>query len=253
MSDLLYEVRDGAARLTLNREAQRNAISLEMIDLFGEYLEGAERDDAVRAVVLTGAGDKAFCSGADLGQGAEGALSGARRYGELLKRLRVYPKPLLARLNGHCLAGGMGLMLACDIVYAREGIKLGTPEARVGLFPLIIAALIQRNGSRKKALEMMLTAESITPQEAEAMGLITRTVPAAELDATVERAVAAIRFNAPLALRTGRRALAEIEGLGFDESIDRLCGKLDELLHTEDAVEGLTAFFQKRTPQWKGR
>jgi enoyl-CoA hydratase/carnithine racemase len=253
MSDLLYEVRDGAARLTLNREAQRNAISLEMIDLFGEYLDRAEADDQVRALVLTGAGDKAFCSGADLGQGAEGALSGARRYGRLLCRLRTYPKPLLARLNGHCLAGGMGLMLACDIVYAREGIKLGTPEARVGLFPMIIAALIQRNAPRKKALEMMLTAEPITPVQAEAMGLITRTVPAAELDATVERAVAAIRLNAPLALRNGRRALAEIEGLGFEESIELLCGRLDELLHTEDAVEGLTAFFQKRAPQWKGR
>ncbi|MBI5501416.1 MAG: enoyl-CoA hydratase/isomerase family protein [Deltaproteobacteria bacterium] len=253
MSDLLYEVRDGAARLTMNREAQRNAISGEMLGLFGEHLDRAEADDAVRAVVLTGAGDTAFCSGADLNLGAEGALSGTRRYAALLRRLRTYGKPLLARVNGVCLGGGLGLMLSCDIVYAREGVKLGTPEARVGLFPMMIAALIQRNATRKKAWELMLTAEPVTAERAEAMGLVTRTVPAGELDATVEQAVAAIRRNAPLALRAGRRALAETEGLGFDEALDSLCGRLDELLRTEDAAEGLTAFFEKRPAQWKGR
>jgi enoyl-CoA hydratase/carnithine racemase len=253
MAELLYEVRDGAARLTLNREAQRNAITLDMIALFDEYLDRAEADDAVRSIVVTGAGDKAFCSGADLALGAEGPLAGARRYATLLRRLRSYPKPLLARLNGHCLAGGMGLMLACDIVYAREGIKLGTPEARVGLFPMIIAALIGRNALRKQAVEMMLTAEPLSPERAAACGLITRVVPAAELDATVERAVAAIRRNAPVALRLGRRALAEIEGLGFDDAVEHLCGKLNELLGTADAAEGMSAFIEKREPQWKGR
>ncbi|MBI5487911.1 MAG: enoyl-CoA hydratase/isomerase family protein [Deltaproteobacteria bacterium] len=253
MSDLLYEVRDGAARLTLNREAQRNAISGEMLGLFDEHLDRAEADEAVRAVVLTGAGDKAFCSGADLNLGAEGALSGARRYAALLRRLRTYGKPLVARVNGVCLAGGLGLMLSCDIVYAREGIKVGTPEARVGLFPMMIAALIRRDALRKKAWEMMLTAEPLTAEQAEAMGLVTRVLPAAELDAAVERAVSAIRRNAPLALRAGRRALAETEGMGFDESLERLCERLDELLRTEDAAEGLTAFFEKRPAQWKGR
>lgn len=253
MSDLSYEVRDGAGWLTLTREAQRNAISLEMLDLFDRYLDEAADDDAVRAICITGAGEKAFCSGADLGQGAEGALSGARRYAALLRRLRTYPKPLIARLNGHCMAGGMGLMLACDIVYAREGIRIGTPEARVGLFPMMIGALIRRNALRKKALEMMLTAEPVTAAQAEAMGLITRAVPAAELDATVEKAVAAIRLNAPIALRVGRRVLAETEDLSFDEAVERLCGGLEELLGTEDVVEGLSAFLQKRKPEWKNR
>ena len=253
MAELLYEVRDGAARLTLNREAQRNALSLELIGLFGEALDRAEADESVRALCITGAGDKAFCSGADLGGGADGALSGVHRYVALLQRLRTFPKPLVARLNGHCMAGGMGLMLVCDIVYAREGIRLGTPEARVGLFPMIVAALVGRNALRKQAMEMMLTAEAVPAERAVQMGLVTRVVPAAELDATVERALAAIRQNAPLALRLGRQALAETEDLGFDEAVERLCGKLNELLQTEDAVEGLTAFAEKRPPKWRGR
>ena len=253
MPDLLYEVRDGAARLTLNREAQRNAFSLEMIGQFEEYLDRAEADAEVRAICVTGAGDKAFCSGADLAQGAGGALSGARRYAALLRRLHEYPKPLVARLNGHCLAGGMGLMLACDIVYARDGIKIGTPEAKVGLFPLIIGALVHRNALRKKALEMIYTAEPVTARQAEEMGLITRVYPAGELDAAVEKTLAAIRGNAPVALSVGRRALAEAEEMPLGDALDHLCGKLGELLQTEDAVEGLSAFGEKRAPQWKGR
>ncbi|MBN1770867.1 MAG: enoyl-CoA hydratase/isomerase family protein [Deltaproteobacteria bacterium] len=254
MGELLYEVREGAARLTLNREAQRNALSAELLGLLEEALDRAEADAEVRAVCLTGAGDKAFCSGADLGSGPDGALLGARRYAGLLRRLRRYPKPLVARLNGHCLAGGMGLMLACDIVYARDGIKLGTPEARVGLFPLMIGALIHRNARRKRALEMMLTAEPVTAREAEAMGLVTRVYPgAAELDAAVDKTLAAIRLNAPLALSVGRRAMVEAEELGFDEAVEHLCGKLHELLGTEDAAEGLSAFVEKRPPRWTGR
>jgi enoyl-CoA hydratase/carnithine racemase len=218
MSDLLYEVRDGAAWLTLNREAQRNAISGEMLGLFDERLDRADADDAVRCVVLTGAGDKAFCSGADLSLGAEGALAGAKRYAALLGRLRGYGKPVLGRVNGACMGGGVGLMLSCDIVYARQGIKIATPEARVGLFPMMIAALIRRDALRKKAWEMMLTAEPVTAEQAE-----------------------------------GMQALRETEGMPLDEALDVLSGKLDELLRTADAAEGLTAFFEKRPAQWKGR
>ena len=253
MGELLYEVRDGAAWLTIDREAQRNAISGEVLDLFGEHLDRADADDGVRCVVLTGAGEKAFCSGADLSLGAEGALAGARRYAALLGRLRGYGKPVLARVNGVCLGGGVGLMLSCDIVYARQGIKIGTPEARVGLFPMMIAALIRRDALRKKAWEMMLTAEPVTAEQAEEMGLITRAVPPERLDEAVGSAVAAIRRNAPLALRVGRKALVETEGMPLDAALEVLSGRLNELLQTEDAAEGLTAFFEKRPAQWKGR
>jgi len=138
--ELLYEVKGHAAWLTLNREYRRNAISLEMIELFAQALDRAEADETVRVLCLTGAGDKAFCAGADLlaTLGGGDATAGARRYAALLKRLVAYPKPIVCRLNGHCLAGGMGLMLAADIVYARPGIKIGTPEVNVGLFPMMI-------------------------------------------------------------------------------------------------------------------
>ncbi|HPQ69041.1 MAG TPA: enoyl-CoA hydratase-related protein [bacterium] len=253
--ELLYEVKEHAAWLTLNREYRRNAISLEMIELFEQYLDRAEADETVRVLCLTGAGDKAFCAGADLlaTLGGGDATVGARRYAALLKRLVAYPKPIVCRLNGHCLAGGMGLMLAADIVYARPGIKIGTPEVNVGLFPMMIGALIFRNALRKKALEMVYTARMYTPEEAEAMGLITRVYAAEEFDAQVERTLTEISAKGPAGIRIGRQAFAAVADLELDEALDVLCGKLGEVLRTEDATEGLSAFMEKREPQWKGR
>ena len=255
MSDreLLYEVREGVAWLTLNREKQRNAISLTLIDLFNLYLDRAEGDDAIRVLCLTGAGDRSFCSGADLGIGSD-MLKGARKYVHLLKRLRQYPKPIVARLNGHCLAGGLGLMLACDIVYASENVKIGTPEVKVGLFPMIISAFIFRNAVRKKALEMIYTAESVTASEAEQMGFITRIYPDTEsMDKAVEKSLRSICGNAPLAIRMGRQALSVMEEMDQDDALEYLCDKLIEVLNTEDAGEGLSAFIEKREPRWKGK
>jgi len=253
--ELLYEVKGHAAWLTLNREYRRNAISLEMIELFAQALDRAEADETVRVLCLTGAGDKAFCAGADLlaTLGGGDATAGARRYAALLKRLVAYPKPIVCRLNGHCLAGGMGLMLAADIVYARPGIKIGTPEVNVGLFPMMIGALIFRNALRKKALEMVYTARMYTPEEAEAMGLITRVYAAEEFDAQVERTLQEIGGKGPAGIRLGRQAFAAVADLELDEALDVLCGKLGEVLQTEDATEGLSAFMEKREPQWKGR
>ncbi|MBI4965438.1 MAG: enoyl-CoA hydratase/isomerase family protein [Desulfomonile tiedjei] len=253
--ELLYEVRGRAAWIVINREVRRNALSVEMIELFFDYLNRAEADEAVRAVCLTAAGDKAFCSGADLASavGGEDHMAGAMKYANLLKRMSTFPKPLVAKVNGHCLAGGMGLMLSCDIVYAREGAKFGTPEVNVGLFPMMIGALIFRNAGRKKALEMIYTARMISGAEAEQMGLITRTVPAEELDWVVNEALSDIAAKAPLAVEIGRKALAEAEDLPLSQALDVLCERLADVAATEDAIEGLTAFVQKRQPAWKRR
>ena len=156
--DLLYEVKDRVGFLTINREERRNAISLEMIRSFRDRLGEADRDEAVGAVCLTGTGEKAFCAGADLGvtlagQGAgqgEDRLSGPRTYAALLKEMAKFPKPLVARINGPCIAGGMGLMLACDIVIARDDTYFRLPEVNVGIFPMMVGALLYRNLPRKK-------------------------------------------------------------------------------------------------------
>jgi enoyl-CoA hydratase/carnithine racemase len=254
-TELLYEVRNKTAWMTINRESKRNALSLEMFDLFNEYLDRAESDDDVRAVCITAVGEKTFCSGADLasGLGGDEPLAGARKYAELLKKMARFSKPLVARINGQCFAGGMGLMLACDVVYATEKAGFGTPEVKVGLFPMMISALIFRNALRKKALEMIYTAKTITAAQAEEMGLITRACSSENLDRTVEETLSTIAARAPLAVKMGRRALAAVEDLPLENALDYLADQLRLVARTEDAREGMTAFMQKREPIWKGR
>jgi enoyl-CoA hydratase/carnithine racemase len=167
--------------------------------------------------------------------------------------MRSFELPLVARVNGHCLAGGLGPMLACDLAYAREGIRVGLPEVTVGLFPMIVAALLLRDGVRKKVLELAYTGAQVPARQAEAMGLLTRVVPDGTLDAEVERVLEAIARNAPVAIRMGRRALAEVEGLPPEAALERLCERLGDVLATDDAAEGLAAFAARRPPQWKGR
>jgi enoyl-CoA hydratase/carnithine racemase len=252
--EVLYEVRDGAAWLTINREARRNALSGDTITELQAALDDAADDDAVRVLCITGAGKKSFCSGADLtSMGGGDPIEAMRAYATLLKRLDSYPKPLVARVDGHCLAGGLGLLLSCDIAYARESVKFGTPELNVGLFPMMIGALIFRNVGRKKALEMIYTGDRLTAAQAEEMGLITRCYPDTELDVVVNQTLASIAAKAPVAARIGRQALAAVADLPLFEALDHLCDKLAEVVATEDAMEGLMAFMQKRPPEWKGR
>jgi len=253
--ELLYETRDKIAWVTINRESRRNALSIEIIDSFSEYLDRAAADDEVRAVCLTASGDKSFCLGADLrsAAGEQGHIAGARKYAGLLKKMASSPKPMIARLNGHCLAGGMGLMLSCDLVYAKDNAKFGTPELNVGLFPMMIGALIFRNAGRKKALEMIYTGRMLSAAEAEEMGLITRSVPSNELDTVVNEALRAIAAKAPLAAKMGRQALATAENMTLENALDYLCEQLEAVAGTEDALEGMMAFVEKRQPQWKSR
>ncbi len=253
--ELLYEVKDRTAWLTINREYRRNALSPDMIDLFFELLDKAEADDEVRAVCLTAVGDKAFCSGADLAVSLSGpdVAAGAKKYAALLRKMAGFSKPIVAKVNGHCLAGGMGLMLSCDMVYATDGAKFGTPEVNVGLFPMMIGALVFRNAGRKKASEMIFTAKMLSAAEAEQMGLITRAVQAEDLDRIVAETLAAVTAKAPLAVRVGRHALAAVEDMDLDQALDFLSVQLARVAGTEDAKEGLTAFLEKRDPIWKGK
>jgi enoyl-CoA hydratase/carnithine racemase len=251
---LLYSVEKNVARMTINREAQRNAISLEAIELFSKYLDEAELDENVRVILITGSGDKAFCSGADLAGAADGKIQhGFKSYAKLITRLSNYPKPVVARINGACMAGGMGLMLACDIVIAKNDAKFGTPEVNVGLWPMMIGALIYRNVLRKKAMEMILLGERLTADQALNMGLITRVVRPEELDEEVTQILKSLAAKSPIGMKIGKEAFYAMADMPFEKAVDYLSDKIAEVAATEDAREGITAFIEKRTPEFKGR
>lgn len=255
--DLLYEVKDRTAFLTINREDRRNAISQEMIARLGEGLDRAEGDENVRAVCLTAKGDRAFCSGADLGVTLAGEggdrLAGTRNYAALLKKMSRCGKPTVARVNGACLAGGLGLMLACDIALAREDVSFWTPEVNVGIFPMMVGALLIRHVGRKKMMEMVLTGRRVTAPEAEQIGLITRAVAPERLDEEVGEVLQGLISKSPLGLRIGKEAFRTMADMPFDEALDYLCGALGRAAATEDAVEGMMAFMEKRKPNFRGR
>ena len=259
-NDLLYEVKDRVGFLTINREDRRNAISLEIIQSFRERLGEAERDEAVGAVCLTGRGDKAFCAGADLGvtlagQGAgqgEDRLSGPRTYAALLKEMAKFEKPLVARINGPCIAGGMGLMLACDIVIARDNTYFRLPEVNVGIFPMMVGALLYRNLPRKKAMDMVLTGRKIPAVEAEGLGMISRAVAPHRLDEEVEETLKRLTSKSPIGTRLGKEAFMTMSDMPFESAVDYLCEALVKVISTRDAVEGMTAFMEKRKPKFTG-
>ncbi|MEW5736146.1 MAG: enoyl-CoA hydratase-related protein [Thermodesulfobacteriota bacterium] len=254
---LLYEVTGAVARLTINREDRRNSISAEALRLFLEYLDRAEKDEAVRVVLITAKGQKAFCAGADLGTGlgagSTDGMSAFRDFAAVLKRIAGFPKPTVARVNGSCVAGGSGFMLACDIVYAVDTAKFGTPEVNVGLFPMMIGALIFRNAPRKRAMEMMLTGATITAREALEMGMVTRLFAPEELDAAVDEVLQKLAGKSPIGMRIGKTAFHKMADMPFEAAVDFLSEKLAEVASTEDAVEGITAFLQKRPPNFKGK
>ena len=252
--DLQFSVKDSIGRFVINREPQRNALNLETLSLFLKYLDQAESDDAVQVILITGAGERAFCSGADLGGAVAGGIEeGFRSYAQLMKRLAGYPKPVVARVNGDCLAGGMGLMLACDIVISRNDVKFGTPEVNVGLFPMMIGALIYRNALRKKAMEMILLGQKLDAEQAREMGLITRAVAPAELDAEVEKTLKLLAAKSPIGIRIGKEAFYAMADMPFEAALDFLSQKIAEVAATEDAREGITAFLEKRPPVFKGK
>lgn len=258
MSDkLTYAVEGHVAHLTINRSDRRNAIDLDIIRGLREAVAAAEGDENVRVAVLTGAGDKAFCAGADLGSmttsGKVGQHFERAELGELVKDLRSSRLPVIGRINGVALAGGFGLVLACDLVVAVDDAEFGTPEIDVGLWPFMITALIHRSVPRRPAFEMMLTGRRISAEEGRQLGFVNRVVPRAELDAAVDELAGQIASKSRLIVELGKRSFYKADGLPFESALEYLAGMLTLCLESEDTVEGVTAFLQKRPPEWKGR
>jgi enoyl-CoA hydratase/carnithine racemase len=253
---ILVEQRGDAAWLTLNRPERRNAIGPQMVSELLYALDDALTTESIRVVVITGAG-RGFSAGGDFAQMTSGADSGELPprggYEDLLLALVRADKPVIARVNGHAMGGGLGLVAASTFAVATSEAKLGTPEVDVGLFPFMIYAVLERVMERRRLVRMMLLGERLDAEEARRAGLVDEVVPPEALDEAVEALVAKIASKSPMTLRLGMRALTEVEGRSLEEKLPLLAQRLFECLATEDAREGLAAFVEKRPPRWTGR
>jgi enoyl-CoA hydratase len=254
-----YGVRaDGVATIALDQPDTRNALSNELLgDLIAAF-ESARDDERVRCVVLTSTHDKVFSAGGSLDQFAADVPLvhkhfGTERFPRLFRTIMQLGKPTICAAGGHVLAGALGLALACDLVVAKEGASFGTPEINVGVFPFMIMALIYRNVPRKKANEMLLLGERISAEEALAVGIVNRVVPADEFEAAVDDWAIKLAGKSPVLMKLGKDAMYRQLDMPFEDALDLLRAQLSLAFTTEDIQEGVKAFFEKREPQWTGR
>lgn len=255
---VLYEVREQAAWLTINRPERLNALSVPLLEALMDKLRQAAADDQARLVVLTGTGEKSFCAGADIdsfyneSQGTISEHAFKEKLVELFELLmQKLGKPTIARVNGYALGGGFGLAMACDLVVASENASFGTPEAQIGLFPMVIMPVLYRNTPRKKLLEMMYSGDKVKAAEALNLNMINQVVPLAELDQAVSALAAKISSKSGMTLGLGREAFYTMADLPQSAAFSYLKQMLSQNLRTADAREGLEAFLHKRKPEWK--
>jgi len=244
------------AYLILDDPARRNALSDALLDQLGALLQRAASDPRVRVIVLTSSHPRIFSSGGNLDAFADNRATitkyaGLARFPTLYRTLTAIDKPVVCAANGDVLAGALGIALACDLVIAKESIRLGCPEINVGAFPFMISGLIFRATGRLIANELMMTGRLINAAEAAAAGLVNTVVPDAEFDDAVTRLVSDIAGKSPLLLGMGKRALAATRDLPLDSALDYLQAQLALAFTTDDLVEGVRAFKEKRSPQWR--
>jgi enoyl-CoA hydratase/carnithine racemase len=256
--DLRYEVSEGVATLTIDRPERRNALSWTVIAGLRSCLADSRTDPGVRVVVLTGAGDRAFCAGADLGgmRADAGQEEIHRARGELaglFEDLWSLGKPTIARVKGYCLAGGFGLALSCDLVVAAEDAVFGTPEIDVGLWPYMITVPLCRSMPPKRALDLMMTGRRVSADEGVEMGFVSRITPVESLDVVVGELAATLASKSPSVMRLGRDSFYAAWDQSATEALRMLHPMLTVATDLEDAAEGITAFMEKRPPVWKGR
>ena len=284
---VLVETSDRVTRITINRPERRNAMSWEVIRAMRAAFAEAREDPAVSVVVLAGAGDKAFCSGADLGSMGHGTPTGQNdnqndnqndsendraghegnpegpglleqhaargELASLFEEMWALGKPTIARVQGWAMAGGFGLALACDLVVASENARFGAPEVNVGLWPFMITVPLVRSMPPKKALELMLTGRVVDATEADRLGFVTLVVPHGDLDTKVSELAATLASKPPASVKLGRDAFYSVWDMASGDALAHLHAMLTLTTLTEDAAEGMTAFLEKRSPRWSGR
>ena len=255
---LLVDVKDGVASVTLNRPEVRNALNATLIRELEQALAMLEADQAARVIVLEGAGDKAFCAGADLkGVGDRGTTLQAREsFGGLARILEAMARmktPVIAKVHGFALAGGCGLAAGCDIVVAADDAVFGLPEIKIGLLPLIVMAPILRSVGRKRGMLMILSGEQVSAREAYEMGLVSRLVPRAELSPAVDALARTLAGFSPTALGLAKEAAATVAEMEYGAALRYLREMITLVALSDDAREGIKAFFEKRAPNWTGR
>ncbi len=253
---VVWERRGHALWITINRPDKRNAINKDVVAGIRAGWRAAQADPAVRVIVLTGAGEKAFCAGGDLQPGAGFAFDLSQPsvdYADMLREVQNCTLPSIARINGVCMAGGVGLACMTDLAVAAEHVQFGLPEVKIGLFPMQVLSLLQSIVPRRTVREWCLTGEPFGADEAREAGLMNYVVPAAELDAKTDWLVQRLAGKSPTAIRRGKYAMRAMAAMSFDEGIAYTESQIALLAMTEDAREGLASFNEKRKPVWTGR
>jgi len=253
-----YTVGDHIATITLDDPDTRNSLSDQLLGELITALRSARSDDNVRVVVLASSHEKVFSAGGNLAAfggdaNAVQKFEGAENFVEAFKLLGQLGKPSIVAARGHVLAGSLGLALACDLIVASEEATFGTPEITVGLFPFMIMALIYRNVGRKKTNEMLLLGERLTAEEARQEGIVNKVVPAKLFDIQVDEWAKMLASKSPLIMKLGKDAMWRQMDMDLAAALDYLRSQLAIELSSEDAIEGVKAFFEKREPEWKGR
>jgi methylglutaconyl-CoA hydratase len=252
--DIRTEKRGHALWVWIDREAKRNAMNKRVVAGIEEAVRAAEADPRVRAIVLTGAGQKAFCAGADLSGGTGTFIMGLddpmTDFGKLARLMRGIGIPTVARVNGDCIAGGMGLMAMCDLAVVADHARFGLPEAKVGVFPMQVLVFLRSMIGARAINELCLTGEFINAARAREIGLANYVVPFADLDARVDALVAKLGEMSPVALRRGKYAIAAMEAMAFPEALAFAETLISVTSLTGDATEGLAAFNERRKPRW---
>jgi enoyl-CoA hydratase/carnithine racemase len=255
-SPVLLEKRGQAFWITLNRPDKRNALNAEVIAGVSEGYRQAHADPDIRVIVLTGAGDKAFCAGADLQPGKGFVFDYSRPsidYADLLRQAHAATLPSIARINGVCMAGGMGLLCMVDMAVATQDAVFGLPEVKVGVFPMQVLSLMQELVLPRVLREWCLSGEPFDADTALRHGLLNHVVPAAELDAKTAWLIDRMTNKSPTAIRRGKYAMRAMSAMSFEQGIAYTESQIGLLALTEDAKEGLAAFNEKRKPVWTGR